>query len=164
METTDADSAPLPLPPGPPKMGPDGFPIVPFGSRGGLFMVMMPGRARFIAQRQTMLDLANRLTGQLNRPVTDATGLTAKYDFVLTFAPEGMGAPMGGPIGPLGPPVGAVPVAPPAAGGRGVEAPEGENLPTIFGAVTQLGLKLEARKDKIEMIVVDHIERTPTEN
>jgi uncharacterized protein (TIGR03435 family) len=155
---------PPPPPPGQPKMGPDGFPVIPMGSRGGLFMIMMPGRARMIGQQQTMLELANRLTGQLNRPVTDATGLTAKYDFVLTFAPDGMGGPMGGPIGPMGPPIGAVPVAPPAPGGRGVESPDGENLPTIFGALPQLGLKLEAKKDNVEMIVVDHVEKTPTEN
>jgi len=67
-------------PPGPlpvrPQMGPDGFPVMPPG-RPGLFTMMMPGRARMMGQRQTMQDLANRLTGQLNRPVTDATGLTA---------------------------------------------------------------------------------------
>jgi len=30
--------------------------------------------------------------------------------------------------------------------------------------VTQLGLKLEAKKDQVTMIVVDHVEKTPTEN
>ena len=50
---------------------------------------MMPGRARFIAKQQTTQDLANRLTAQLSRPVTDATALKAKYDFTLTFAPAG---------------------------------------------------------------------------
>src|SRR5205823_2257218 len=86
--TSETDGPPPlpPPPPGPPKMGPDGFPVLPsaISSRPGLFMMMMPGRARMMAQQQTMTDLANRLTGQLNRPVIDATGLTAKYDFTLT--------------------------------------------------------------------------------
>lgn len=164
---------PLPPPPaGPPKMGPDGFPILPAtaSGRAGLFTMMMPGRARLIAQQQTMTDLANRLTSQLNKPVTDATGLTAKYDFTLTFTPEGMNGPMG-PLGPMpgGPmPGGAVAVAPPGGGGRGGEGgfvPEGE-APTlnIFGAIQTLGLKLEPRKGNVEIIVVDHVEKTPTEN
>jgi len=29
---------------------------------------------------------------------------------------------------------------------------------------TQLGLKLEAKKDPVEMLVVDHVLRVPTEN
>jgi uncharacterized protein (TIGR03435 family) len=36
---------------------------------------------------------------------------------------------------------------------------------TLFGAVqAQLGLKLEAKKGNVEIIVVDHMERTPTDN
>src|SRR5262249_19239320 len=119
------DDAPPPPPPLPsqPKIGPDGFPMLPLpgGGRGGLFMMMMPGRARFVAQKQTMTDLANRLASQLNRPVTDATGLTAKYDFTLTFSPEGMNGPMG-PMGPMGA-MAAVPPpgVPPQGGGRGTD-------------------------------------------
>jgi len=56
-----------------------GFPILPLpgGGRAGLFFITMPGRTRLIGQQQTMQDLANRLTTQLNRPVTDATALKA---------------------------------------------------------------------------------------
>ena len=77
------DDGELPFPPPPlpskPKVGPDGFPILPLpgGGRAGLFFITMPGRTRLIGQQQTMQDLANRLTTQLNRPVTDATALKA---------------------------------------------------------------------------------------
>jgi uncharacterized protein (TIGR03435 family) len=35
---------------------------------------------------------------------------------------------------------------------------------SIFAAVQQMGLKLEARKAPIEQIVIDHVEKMPTEN
>jgi uncharacterized protein (TIGR03435 family) len=35
---------------------------------------------------------------------------------------------------------------------------------SVLGAVQQLGLKLDARKMPVETIVVDHLEKTPTEN
>ncbi len=150
---TDADPPP---PPSQPKMGPDGFPIVPLPARPGIFTIMMPTRARFIAQKQTMADFAERLTRQLSRPVTDFTGLTAKYNFILTFSPEGMS----GPMGPMVPPAGAVP-----AGGPVGAPPDTEAPPDIFAAVqAQLGLKLEAKKGPVEMIVIDHIEKVATEN
>jgi uncharacterized protein (TIGR03435 family) len=160
----DADALLPPPPPGPPKFGPDGFPNLPpfMGGRAGLFNMMMPGRYRMIAQQQTMQDLATRLSGQLNRPVTDATGLTKKYDFTLTFLPE---EGMVGPMGPLPPP------PPPAAGGgevgRGAmpNQPDIEAPPVIFAAIqSQLGLRLEPKKGPVEQIVIDHIEKTPTEN
>jgi uncharacterized protein (TIGR03435 family) len=129
-------------------------------------MMMMPGRARLVGQQQTMLDLANRLTNQLSRPVSDATGLTAKYDFTLTFSPEGMNAPMG----QMGAGGAMVSVAPPppsgaAAGAAPASPPEADTPPDIFRAVKdQLGLTLEPKKGPVELIVIDHIEKTPTEN
>lgn len=47
-------------------------------------------------------------------------------------------------------------------------APEGSGdttLPSVFTALQeQLGLKLEAEKVEVEMVVIDHVERVPTEN
>jgi uncharacterized protein (TIGR03435 family) len=159
----DADAAPMPLPqPGQIKMGPDGFPMLPLpgGGRGGLFMMMMPNRARLMAQGQTMKDLCDRLTMMLDKPVTDATGLTAKYDFVLTYLPEGMNSGMMMMGGPPPPP------PPPSGGGGGIEkAPEVEAPPDLFSAIqAQLGLKLDAKKGPVEMLMIDHVEKAPTAN
>jgi uncharacterized protein (TIGR03435 family) len=41
-------------------------------------------------------------------------------------------------------------------------APDG--LPTLMDAIRSLGLKLESRKAPMDQFVVDHIEKTPTEN
>lgn len=148
-----------------PQIGQDGFPVLPLSAKAhaGLFLMMMPGRARLIGQQQTMLDLANRLATLLNGPVDDATGLTAKYDFTLTFSPEGMTAPMGTPTG-----VGtAVPISPaPVLGSTaGTPSPESDTLPDIFGAAKeQLGLVVERKNGPLYEIVVDHVERMPTGN
>ncbi len=151
-----------------PKIGPDGFPTLPslVAERAGLFLMMMPGRARLAGRQQTMLDLANRLTGLLSRPVGDATGLTSKYDFTLTFSAEGMSAPMGNPTGP-GMMVPATPPVPAgaAAGAPPASLPEVDDSPDLFRAVKeQLGLALQPRKGPVELIVIDHIEKTPIEN
>ena len=87
--------------------------------------------------------LATTLSGQLGHPVIDKTGLTGKYDFKLTWAPDM-------PRGPS-----PNPEAPPPAAAEG---------PSIFTALPeQLGLRLESQKGPVEMIVIDRIEH-PSEN
>jgi uncharacterized protein (TIGR03435 family) len=74
-------------------------------------------------------DLARMLIGVVQAPVVDRTGLKGKYDFDLKFAP-----------------LSAAP-----------EADQG--LPTIFSALQEkLGLKLEAIKGPVEVLVIDHAE------
>jgi uncharacterized protein (TIGR03435 family) len=63
-------------PPGPPTRDKDGYPIL--GPRGG--MAIMYDKARAYWPGITMEMLAGQLAGQLRGPVTDATGLTGKYD------------------------------------------------------------------------------------
>jgi uncharacterized protein (TIGR03435 family) len=56
----------------------------------------------------------------------------------------------------------------PDAGGRGesgraVDASDPSSS-SIFVSVQQLGLKLEPRKAPFEFVVIDHVERMPSEN
>jgi uncharacterized protein (TIGR03435 family) len=109
-----------------------------------------------MADQQTMEQFAERLSNQVNRPVVDQTGLTKKYDIVLEFSPEGLGN-----FGPKGMP----PPPPPMGGDGGSPEPEVQNAPTLFTAVQdQLGLKLEQKKGAVDLLVVDRLEKTPTEN
>ncbi len=163
----NADAAPSSPFPAQPRIGPDGFPVLasPAGGRSGLILMMMPGRARLAGLQQTMRDLANRLTTQLGRPVIDATGLTAKYDFTLTFSPEGMNPPNGPGGGGV-----MVQVQPPSPAGAGGGAPpesppEADTFPDIFRALKeQLGLMLERKQGAVELLVIDHAEKTPIGN
>jgi uncharacterized protein (TIGR03435 family) len=139
--------APGPFSPATQK-GPDGFLILPPRAGPWSMSMTVPGnRSRMIFQQQTMQQLAQSLGHMLNSTVTDATGLTAKYDFTVTFA--GGTEPGGALASPL-------PADQPDAA---------EPLPDIFSALqSQLGLKLEPKKVAVEVFVVDHMERTPTGN
>ena len=71
--------------------GKDGFPVLPawLAARGATAMTMN-GNARMMANGQSMARLAEMLSSQLDLPVVDMTGLTGKYDYTLSFAPEGL--------------------------------------------------------------------------
>ena len=127
-------------------------------------MMMGSGNARMTATKQTMASLAEMLSNQLDLPVVDMTGLTGKYDYTLSFSPEGLGGMM--PPAGIAPPLPAGP--PPGEAGPGMPmagAPDAQSGPNLFSALQeQLGLKLEQRKGPVELLVIDHLEKVPIEN
>ena len=67
-------------------------------------------------------------------PVIERTALSSSYDIHLEWTPENLSADVGAGT-------------------------------SIYAAIVeQLGLRLEARKGPLEVIVVDHAERTPAGN
>jgi uncharacterized protein (TIGR03435 family) len=116
-------------PAGPPTR-PDGTPIF-------CGMRQQPGRVQF--NGMPISQFAQGIAQRVGRQVVDRTGLTGEWSFELTFAPPP-------PQGPLPP---------------GVELPPSDpNAPDLFTAIQeQLGLKLEATKGPVEVLVVDSIER-----
>jgi uncharacterized protein (TIGR03435 family) len=131
------------------------------GAGGSTRMTMGPnGVMHMETEKMTMEAFAEMLTGFLDRPVVDMTGFKGNYKLGLDLSTEDIrnAARKAGM---------ALPTAPPAAaaGGAGGGVPEAaEPTSSIFSAIQQLGLKLDARKAPIEIIVVDHHEKTPTEN
>lgn len=121
-----------------------------------------PGHVQ--GHEMNMASLTNMLAALLGRPVVDQTGLKGNYDFDLNYTPD---------EGPRMSPGGAPP-APPLQGGgapgEGVaqipsaSTPDPDGVSLLNAVQSQLGLKLEARKGPVELIVVDYIEKTPTEN
>jgi uncharacterized protein (TIGR03435 family) len=99
----------------------------------------MPGAGILVGTQVTGEALAKVLANQLGRSVADETGLKGVFDFKLLWAPE----------------------TEPGSAAAAMMA----GRPSLFTAVQeQLGLKLEARKGKVEVWVIDHVESLPTEN
>lgn len=99
----------------------------------------------------TMAQFADKLQGvargYLDHPVVDLTELPGAYDFVVSWSP--VGRVMG-------------------RGGRGEAGADSARDPsnglTVFEGIEKLGLKLSPQKHPMPVLVIDHINRTPTEN
>lgn len=128
--------------------------------RGGVTMMIAPGgRMKMVANGTTIPKLVDALGMQLDRPVIDMTELTGTYDMTLEFAPDP--AIMQAKMAAMGVP----PPPPPDTGNPGAGSADSGPLATIFTALPeQLGLRLEARKGQVDLLVIDSAEKTPTEN
>ncbi len=87
-----------------------------------------------------MSDLAQGISGEVRTPVVDATGLKGRYEIHLDLS---------------------------AYLNRTGGAGDGQfdMMSILFsGFQDLLGLKLEARKQSVDVLVIDHAEKTPTEN
>jgi uncharacterized protein (TIGR03435 family) len=93
------------------------------------------------AHHARMSDIAQGLSGELGRPVVDATGLKGRYEIRLDISPyltQAGAGPNGGQV---------------------------DVMAIMFTGLQEiLGLKLESRKDNVDMLVIDHVNKTPTEN
>jgi uncharacterized protein (TIGR03435 family) len=109
----------------------------------------------------TMPLLADALTQFMDRPVVDMTRLTGAYEFA--FSGQDIHPFVVDKISALGL---ALPPGPsdalPAGGSAAASDPTGGS--TIFKTMEKLGLRLERTKEPIEMLVVDRLEKSPTEN
>jgi bla regulator protein blaR1 len=104
-----------------------------------------------VVRSQTMAEVATALsrltnTGSaLGRLIVDRTGLEGYYDVDLHFTPDRIPN-----FGPAGPPPGLPPIDTDAA--------------SIYAAMReQLGLKLEAQRAPVDVVVIDRVEK-PTAN
>ncbi len=89
------------------------------------------------ARKASMARLAETMARRLVQPVVDKTGVGGVYEFELRFTSDDL-----------------------AASATTADAP-----PTLFTALQEaLGLRLQPEKVPIQIIVVDHLERAPTDN
>jgi uncharacterized protein (TIGR03435 family) len=138
----------------------DGFPMLrPEMNMGGAFI---DGVVRNRFRDYPISELIQQLTQVLHAHVEDKTALPGKYDFHLEFVP---------PEGKSGILLG-LSAALPHTLGLSVsftkdtpDAGQLEAVSIISAAMEkQLGLKLEAAKIPLDVLVIDNIERTPTGN
>jgi uncharacterized protein (TIGR03435 family) len=132
-----------------------------------------PGRTQLHTCRNvTMAEFAERLQGMsggfLRNPVTDATKLEGMWDFTLNFTPQAQVAIVSTGTGGTLVTSQAAPVA--AGGGvagAGVTPLAGDpsdNITFLEALSSQLGLKLEIEKRPMPVLVIEHLEKMPTEN
>jgi uncharacterized protein (TIGR03435 family) len=134
------------------------------GAKGGIMTTMRNGLIEIIGSKATVSSLAGLLSTQVNRPVVDETGLKGEYDFTLAFARDDTVRPGGAS--------GAFVITAPGAGGAaphpptaGADNSDPSPASSVFTAIqNQLGLKLEAKKGAVEMLVVDKAEKVPSAN
>jgi uncharacterized protein (TIGR03435 family) len=119
-------------------------------------MTTMAGFADMMTQLMTQLS-----GGTGGKQVVDMTGIQGNYDASLEISlaeimamarSAGVNVPIPAPGAAAGP--GNVPVAS-DPGGAGT---------SVTDAVQSMGLKLESRKATVDQLIVDHVEKTPTEN
>ena len=103
------------------------------------------GPDRLMVRGTTLAQLANLLSSRLDRPVLDQTATTGIFDINIKWTLE----PGPQPAAPGGTPEAAVDVIGPAL---------------INALQEQLGLKLEVRKVPVDVMVIDHAEKSPVEN
>jgi uncharacterized protein (TIGR03435 family) len=96
------------------------------------------GPASVTIQRATVPRLAELLSGPLQSPVIDETGLTGRYDFKLDVSN------FLDPTTPMG---------------------INDVIPIVIQAAQQqLGVKIDQKKIPVEVLMVDHAEKIPVEN
>ena len=105
-------------------------------------------RGNLTAQRITTAQVAEMLSRELDSPVSDMTGIQGVFELHLQWTLEK-----------------AQPMKKPGDGGEVLAPTERADGPSIFAALQeQIGLKLEARKVPVEILVIDHVEKAPSEN
>jgi uncharacterized protein (TIGR03435 family) len=121
-------------------------------SMGNVNIRIEDGIVHMEADRVSMDRLAEKLTEFLDRPIVNMTGLEGDFQVTLDIAQSEAinvarraGAAMPEDASPSG------------------EAPEPGGA-TIFQSVQKLGLKLDPRKVNITKLIIDHLEKVPSED
>jgi len=118
-----------------------------------------------------MLNQVMQIGGSGGRQVVDRTNLKGHYevalqlslaDIIAAMRRSGIDMPNGGQGGGAG---GGAPGAAMGGGGAAEASdPGGGGGSTITSSVEKLGLKLESSRAPAQQLIVDHVDKTPTEN
>ena len=116
----------------------DGWPILP-ADAVGMFTALVRPYGRYMFRAQPMSALWEFLRMFFDRPLVDTTGLTGLYNYDVTVK-QG------------------------SSGDTQEEKSANSRLSLIAGLESSLGLKLVSAKRSVEVIVIDRINKKPTEN
>ena len=142
------------------RMGEGGTTQISGGPAGNVKMSMNNGVMHMESSKVTMASLSQQLTGLLGEPVIDQTGLKGTFVVAVDISMEDLQA-IARSQGMMMPGAGtdagsanssAVPTASDPSGG------------SVYASIEKLGLKLNKQKLPMDIIVIDHLEKTPTDN
>lgn len=131
---------------------------------GNMRMTMGP-KGIHMTGKVTLFQLSDALSNFTDRLVVDMTELKGIYDIDLEFKPEGRGPDLPGPLKmgpPGGGPGGAGPSPGPAEAGQPHDDTDAASLFTVV--LEKLGLKMDPRKAPVDLYVIDHADKAPSEN
>ena len=106
------------------------------------------------AKKLSMVNFVDLLARFLDRPVVDRTGLTGNYDISIALTPEDYRAML------IQSAVSAGVKLPPQA----LQLLDGATDDSLYAALRNYGLKLDATKAPLDVLVIDHILKAPTAN
>lgn len=109
---------------------------------------------KFEAKRVTMATLAAILERFVDRPIVDMTELKGSYDLALDVTQEDYRAML------IHAAVAAGVTLPPEA----MRLLDSASLASLFDALQKVGLKLDASKAPLDLLVIDEARKTPTDN
>jgi len=109
---------------------------------------------KYEAKKMSVNQLCQQLERYMDRPIINMTELKGTYDITLKLTPEDYQAML------IRVATNSGVVLPPQV----LQYMEGNSLGSLFEAVQQAGLKLDARKAPLDLIVVDQASKAPTEN
>jgi len=110
-----------------------------------LTMLFTAQGLRLEGHGESVSTLAHVISLQIGSTVVDKTGLTGVYDYSLTWDPSRRSLPL-------------MPIT------DNIEPSPTDSGPSLFAALTeQLGLRLVAQKQPVEVLVIDRVEK-PSEN
>ena len=109
---------------------------------------------RLQARKLMMGMLAQTLTNWVGRPVVDRTNLEGFYDFTVELTPEDFQAMQ----------IRSADMAGVALPQQALRILESNTLDSLHESLRKIGLTLESRRAPMEVLVVDNIDKTPTEN
>ena len=113
----------------------------------GRFAGFLGSTAKMAARMAAMPQPEELVEHRIDRPVMDQTGLTGLYDIDLEWVPPaGLPAPI------------------PGAGDGFPTRDRATKTNSVFGALEAVGLKLQAARHTFDALVVDRVERLPSEN
>ena len=116
------------------------------------------GTIRMEFDKVTMAQFVQQIEQFLDKPVIDQTHLTGTYRIPLELSQEDLMAMVMSKASAAGVTIPGLP------GGAPGQAATPSSNSSIFNTVQKLGLKLESQNAPVYMIVVDSVEKTPTEN